>query len=109
MSNDALRTVEELIPLIEAEADEGERQYHLSDRVVAALRKSGLYAMLLPKALGGGEFTFTDAMEVVARLAWADASTGWCTMVNGVMSASAASKALSPAFVLIARPLSTVS
>lgn len=85
---DPMRAVEALLPLVEAEAEAAERQYHLSDRVVDALRKSGLYAMLLPKALGGGELPFIDAMEVVARLAWADASTGWCTMVNGVMSAS---------------------
>jgi indole-3-acetate monooxygenase len=84
----ALQAAEALIPLIEAEADEAERQYHLTDRVVAALRQSGLYAMLQPKELGGGELPFADAMEVVARLSWADASTGWCTMVNGVMSAS---------------------
>jgi indole-3-acetate monooxygenase len=86
--NDLMRTVEELVPLIEADADEAERQYHLTDRVVDALRKSGLYAMLLPKSLGGGELPYPDAMEAVARLSWADSSAGWCTMVNGVMSAS---------------------
>ena len=86
--NTALRAAEGLVPLIEAEAEAAERQSHLSDRVVDALRRAGLYAMLLPKSLGGGELPFPDAMEVVARLAWADASTGWCTMVNGVMSAS---------------------
>ncbi len=85
---DPMRRVEELLPLIEAEADAAERQSHLTDGVVEALRRSGLYAMLLPKALGGSELPFADAMEVVARLSWADASTGWCTMVNGVMSAS---------------------
>lgn len=86
--DDHLRTVEELVPLIEAEAEGAERQSHLSDRVVDALRKSGIYAMLVPKALGGGELPFDQAMEIVARLSWADGSTGWCTMVNGVMSAS---------------------
>jgi alkylation response protein AidB-like acyl-CoA dehydrogenase len=85
---DYWRTVEELLPLIEAEADAAERQSHQSDRVVAALRKSGIYAMLLPKALGGGELPFIEAMEIIARLSWADASAGWCSMVAGVMSAS---------------------
>lgn len=80
--------VERLLPLIEAEADTAERQSHQSDRVIAALRQSGLYAMLLPKDLGGGELPFVDAMALVERLAWADGSTGWCTMVQGVMSAS---------------------
>jgi len=85
---DYKRTVEELLPLIEAEADAAERQSHQSDRVIAALRQSGVYAMLLPKALGGGELPFIEAMELIARLAWADGSAGWCAMVAGVMSAS---------------------
>jgi indole-3-acetate monooxygenase len=87
-NSDPLQIARSLMPLIEADADLAERQYHLSDQVVDALRRSGLYAMLLPRALGGGELSFPQAMEVVAQLAWADASTGWCTMVNGVMSAS---------------------
>jgi alkylation response protein AidB-like acyl-CoA dehydrogenase len=83
------RSVDELVPLIEAEATAGERQNYLSDEVVAALRRSGIYAMLLPAALGGVELPFVEAMQIVERLAWADGSAGWCTMVAGVMAASA--------------------
>lgn len=82
------RVAEELLPLIEAEADAAEAQSHQSDRVVAALRRAGLYSMLLPRALCGGELPFAEAMEIIARLSWADASAGWCSMVAGVMSAS---------------------
>jgi alkylation response protein AidB-like acyl-CoA dehydrogenase len=80
---------EKLIPLIEAEAEASERAQHQSDKVIAALRDAGLYSMLLPKALGGGELDFVDAMRIVERLAWADGSAGWCAMVAGVMAASA--------------------
>ena len=83
-----LQAAEELVPLIEAEAEVAEAQSHQSDRVVDALRHSGIYAMLLPKSLGGGELDFLDAMDIIARLSWADASAGWCAMVAGVMSAS---------------------
>jgi indole-3-acetate monooxygenase len=83
-----MASAEELLPMIEAEADTAERQSHQSDRVVAALRRSGVYAMLLPKALGGGELPFIEAMEIIARLSWAEGSAGWCAMVAGVMSAS---------------------
>jgi alkylation response protein AidB-like acyl-CoA dehydrogenase len=82
---------EKLIPLIEAEAETSERAQHQSDKAIAALRKAGLYSMLLPRALGGGELDFVDAMRIVERLAWADGSAGWCTMVAGVMAASAGS------------------
>jgi len=82
---------ERLIPLIEAEADTSEKAQHQSDKVIAEMRKAGLYSMLLPKALGGGELDFVDAMRIVERLAWADGSAGWCLMVAGVMGASAGS------------------
>jgi indole-3-acetate monooxygenase len=82
---------EHLIPLIETEAESSEKAQHQSDQVIAEMRKSGLYSMLLPNALGGGELDFVDAMRIVERLAWADGSAGWCTMVAGVMAASAGS------------------
>jgi alkylation response protein AidB-like acyl-CoA dehydrogenase len=82
------QTVEDLLPLIEAEADAAEQQQHQSDQVVAELRRHGVYSMLLPKVLGGAELSFVDAMRLVERLSWADASTAWCTMVPGVVLAS---------------------
>jgi alkylation response protein AidB-like acyl-CoA dehydrogenase len=82
---------EKLIPAIEAAAEESEKTQHQSYKVVGALRQAGLYSMLLPRALGGGEMDFVDAMRIVERLAWADGSAGWCTMVAGVMAASAGS------------------
>jgi indole-3-acetate monooxygenase len=88
----ALReAAERLIPSIEAAAEESEKTQHQSDKVIVELRKAGLYSMLLPKSLGGGELDFVDAMRIVERLAWADGSAGWCTMVAGVMAASAGS------------------
>lgn len=82
---------ERLIPLIEAEAESSEKAQYQSDKVIAEMRNSGLYSMLLPNALGGSELNFVDAMRIVERLAWADGSAGWCTMVAGVMAASAGS------------------
>ncbi|MGH6989127.1 MAG: acyl-CoA dehydrogenase family protein [Stellaceae bacterium] len=88
----ALREAAEgLIPLIEAEADAAEKAQHQSDKVIAELRKAGLYSMLLPRDLGGGEVPFVEAMRIIERLAWADGSAGWCAMVAGVMAASAGS------------------
>jgi indole-3-acetate monooxygenase len=82
------KAVEELLPLIEAEADAAELQSHQSDRVISELRKSGIYSMLLPAELGGAELPFVEAMQLVERISWADGSAGWCTMVSGVMAAS---------------------
>ena len=83
-----LQAAEALAPLIEAEAEAAERDHHQSDKVVDALRQAGIYAMLLPADLGGGELSFHDAMLVTERISRADPSAGWCTMVAGVMQAS---------------------
>ncbi len=88
--DDYMRAAIDLLPLVEAEADEAERIRHQTDKVVAALRRAGIYSMLLPRALGGGELPFVDAMRVVERIAWADGSAGWCAMVGNVMSSTQA-------------------
>ena len=73
-----------LVPLIEERAEEAERIGHLTDDVVDALRKSGIYTMLFPKAVGGAELSPFDAMQIVERLSYAHASAGWCTVVNNM-------------------------
>jgi alkylation response protein AidB-like acyl-CoA dehydrogenase len=85
------RSVETLLPLVEAEADESERLYHQTDRLVDEFRRAGLYRLLVPKSLGGLELPYVEAMQLVERVAWADGSAGWCMMVEGVMGASAGS------------------
>lgn len=74
--------------MIEAEAEEGERLTHVTDKVVAALQEKGLLHMLLPKELGGKQLSYVDAMQVTEQAAWADGSTGWYVMVGNALSAS---------------------
>ncbi len=81
--------VDDLMPLVEADADEAEELSHLTDWVVAEFRRTGLYRLLTPEALGGPELPFVEAMELTERISWSDPSTGWCVMVAGVMGASA--------------------
>ena len=85
---DLRRAANEILPLVEAEADEAERLYHLTDRLVAEFRRKGLYTLLTPKVLGGAEMPYVEAMELVERVAAVDGSAGWCMMVEGVMGAS---------------------
>jgi alkylation response protein AidB-like acyl-CoA dehydrogenase len=86
---DLKRAARELLPMVEAEADEAEKVYHQTDKLVAEMRRAGLYAMMIPKALGGAELPFVEGMEIVEEVARADGSAGWCLMVEGVMGASA--------------------
>jgi alkylation response protein AidB-like acyl-CoA dehydrogenase len=76
--------VDALLPLIESRADDAETLGQLTDDVVGALRKSGIYTMLFPKAVGGPELLPFDAMQVVERLAYAHGSAGWCAGVNNM-------------------------
>jgi indole-3-acetate monooxygenase len=76
--------VDALLPLIETRAEEAEKLGHMTDDVVDALRKSGIYTMLFPKAVGGPELSPFDAMQIVERLSYAHASAGWCTIVNNM-------------------------
>ncbi|MGZ5836227.1 MAG: acyl-CoA dehydrogenase family protein [Xanthobacteraceae bacterium] len=79
---------QDMLPLVEKEADEAERLTHLTDRIVGEFRRIGLNAMLTPKELGGAQIPYSDAMRIVERVAYADGSTGWCLMVECVMGGS---------------------
>lgn len=76
--------VDALLPLIESRAEEAEKLGHMTDDVVDALRKAGIYTMLFPKDVGGAELLPFDAMQIVERLSYAHASAGWCTIVNNM-------------------------
>jgi len=82
-----MKAANDLVPLVEAEADEAERLYHQTDRLMAEFRRIGLNALLTPKAVGGYELSYVDAMRIVERLSWADGSTGWCLMVISIVGA----------------------
>ncbi len=87
-ASDLMRAAKHLAVLVEEQAEEAERQRHQTDAVVEAFREAGLYRMLLPRALGGAELSFVDAMEVVEQVSWADGSAGWCTMVGNVAAST---------------------
>ena len=79
-----------LAPEIEARADQIEQDRRLPEPVLAALFEAGLFRLLLPRSLDGGEVdpvTFARVMEEIAK---ADASTAWCLCQAAGCSMSAA-------------------
>lgn len=70
--------------LIAQESDQAEQLRHMSDTLFKAFAAAGLWHFLTPRALGGSELSFSDALDVAERAAYLDGSTGWCTMVSGV-------------------------
>jgi alkylation response protein AidB-like acyl-CoA dehydrogenase len=75
---DYLQRACELIPELANAADEIERRRELPEPVVNALVERGLFRMLLPRSLGGGELLPADFVPVIKEIAKADASTAWC-------------------------------
>ena len=81
---DLMRAVDELRPLIAAEADESERLRHMSDPTFKALHAAGFIHMMTPAPLGGSELSFSDGLALAEAIAAIDGSAGWCIMVAGV-------------------------
>ena len=79
---DLMQAARDLMPLVEAEADEAERLRHQTDKIVAAFKAADLYKMLTPKVAGGSELSPVEAMEIVEEISYADGSAGWCLMVG---------------------------
>ena len=79
-----LDTVAGLKPLIEAHADEADKQRHMSDEVIDAMKAAGLFQMWLPKSLGGGETPLPESMKIFEELARIDGSTGWVIWIAAV-------------------------
>ena len=77
-----------LAPLIAAAASGVETARRLDDSVVAALHEAGLFRMMMPRWLGGGEAPPSVFVEVIETLARADASTAWCLSQMTVCSLS---------------------
>ncbi len=84
-----IAAAQEIVPLLKSEARAIEEASELTPAVLAALRERGLLQAILAPARGEGDFTITDAMNVVETLATGDASTAWDTMAamgGGIIS-----------------------
>jgi alkylation response protein AidB-like acyl-CoA dehydrogenase len=65
-------------PLIRAHADQIEADRCLSSGIARALTEAGLFRMLVPRSLGGGEADLETFLQVVEEVSQADGSVGWC-------------------------------
>ena len=84
-----LAVVEEVRPVLEAHAEEGEVIGTLPKASVEALYDSGLFAIKLPRVLGGAEADPVVQMEIIEAITRIEPSAGWCVMI-GSSSAGAA-------------------
>ena len=80
LGTDLVAAAKGLIPLVDETAVAAEALGALTDDVVEALHVTGLWAMWVPRELGGGELEPVASLEVLEALSYGDASAGWVLM-----------------------------
>jgi alkylation response protein AidB-like acyl-CoA dehydrogenase len=89
IKQDYIERARELVPVLREASDEIEKNRQTSEHVIAAMVERGIFKMLLPKSIGGGEIdplTYTAVLEILAA---ADGSTAWSLGQNSGCSMTA--------------------
>jgi len=68
---------QKLGPIIREHADRAERDAQIPREVVDAFHDAGLFRILLPRKMGGGELTIPDSLRLCEEVARIDGSAGW--------------------------------
>ncbi|MUL44313.1 acyl-CoA dehydrogenase [Streptomonospora sp. PA3] len=85
-----LKRLEDLHPVLDGAADEGERLGRLTDEAVEALLSTGALRVGIPSELGGYEFSPRQVIDTIARISYADASAGWSYMALQMVAGTTA-------------------
>jgi indole-3-acetate monooxygenase len=80
--DDLLAAVARLAPPLRSAATEIEKARSLPEPIVEAMVEAGLYRLLLPRSLGGGEVDPLTYFEVVEALARADTAAAWSVLIS---------------------------
>jgi alkylation response protein AidB-like acyl-CoA dehydrogenase len=92
MSNtlaDPLSIARSLSPMVEREAASAESAGTLPQTLVDAFRETGLFALQIPRSLGGFEADAETSLAVYEEVCRADGSAGWTLLANAWTSAFA--------------------
>ncbi|AHK29659.1 hydroxylase [Rhodococcus opacus PD630] len=84
MTNEVLRSVRGLLPMIAERADKVDESRRVSEQVIRELGDAGLFKMLQPRRYGGTESDPVHFYEVVRAVSGVCGSTGWLASVLGV-------------------------
>ena len=86
-----LAAARELAPRVAEAADSNDRDRRVAPELAEAIADKGLFRLLVPKSLGGGEIDWMEFLSIVQTFAEADGSTGWCINQNNVYATTSAS------------------
>src|SRR5438105_2971978 len=70
-----------LAPIVAQWRGAGEQERHMPHPVCEALRDAGLFALAVPRALGGAEAEDETIVHVIEELSRQDGSVGWNLMI----------------------------
>jgi alkylation response protein AidB-like acyl-CoA dehydrogenase len=79
---DLVQRLERQAPTISARREDIERDRQLPRELVDALRETGVFALEIPRAIGGLEAAPVDILGALEVLSRADGSTGWCAALG---------------------------
>jgi alkylation response protein AidB-like acyl-CoA dehydrogenase len=80
-TNGILTRIRDVLPAIRARRQEIEQARRMPTDLIGELRRTGMFGLGVPRALGGKEARPVDIMRAIETVATADGSTGWCAMV----------------------------
>jgi len=69
--------LQKIAPIICEHADRAEREAQMPQEVADAFHEAGLFRVMLPRQMGGGDLTLPDTMRLCEQIARIDASAGW--------------------------------
>lgn len=82
-SDELVRRVRELQPLIERSAPQAEQDRRVADEVIDALADAGIFRLAQPRRYGGYEVPVRTQLDVFSAVAEADGGTAWVvTLIN---------------------------
>ncbi len=92
---DVVGVARSLRPLVQAHADDAERNRRQSPEVVSAMARAGLFRLAAPAAYGGLEADPVTMIRAIEAISEADGATGWTLMI-GIETVGIALAALPP-------------
>jgi alkylation response protein AidB-like acyl-CoA dehydrogenase len=83
---DPVSAVRSLTEVIRAECQDADTTRRVPTSVVRAFQDVGVFRLMAPAEIGGGETEPVTFLDVVEEASYADGSVGWCVMIGGCYS-----------------------
>lgn len=85
-----MERLDAITPILEENAERGEELGRVPDEAAKALRETGVFKVGIPRELGGYEFSPRQVIDTIAKVSYADASTGWAFMALQMITGTTA-------------------